>query len=320
MDVAAIAAQAAAAKPMPFTKPGIAPPGTVAHVDGDYCAYYCAGNDDMDAGSARRNLLSRLDKIKFVSGADSIVLHLTDRASKKGLRYFAATIKPYQGQRNSGRKPKNWEVLREYMEQYEGDKFRVKNWMEREADDGLAYAAHTAAAVGKLAVLVTADKDMRMLPGRHVVWKTNELVEVPFNAWEVIGCDGETYGHKWFWLQMLMGDTADNIPGLEAFIKPNGKEAKMGKATAYAQLTEATSNAEAYAVVAGLYCGFYGDEGYDRMAEQACLLWLRNDRHANLRNFMQVFPDVLKMQQAASRLQDRVNAAHTESMEMYATA
>jgi DNA polymerase-1 len=306
MDIAAYAAMAAAANPMPFTNAPAPMEGLVAHIDGDFCAYNCAGSDDTDPGQARRNLLSKFDSIKRASGATSVIVHLTDRASTKGERYLVATVKPYQGQRG-GRKPKNWEVLREYMETYEGDRFKTKNWMTREADDGMAYVAHAAAGAGTLAVICTKDKDMQMLPGRHVIWDSKQLVEVPFGTFELIGPDGKTYGHKWFWLQMLMGDGADFIPGLPKYVTSSGKEAQCGEATAAKLLKGCTSNAEAFAVVSGLYAGYYTDDWSDRFVEQACLLWLRTDRHAVITNFMDIMPWAHSLHPACLRLVERVN-------------
>ena len=315
MDYAAVVAKAAAAKPMPFTNVPAPQEGLVVHVDGDYCAYFCAGNDDTEAGQARRNLLSRIDRLKHVSGATSAIVHLTDRASTKGDRFIAATVKPYQGQRNSGRKPRNWEALREYMEGYDADKFRVKVWKEREADDGIAYVAHSAAQAGKLAVIATADKDMRMLPGRHVIWKTLQLHDVPFKTFESTGPDDELYGHKWFWMQMLMGDTADNIPGLPKYLTPGGGFALVGKATATRLMQDVHNNDEAFRTVAGMYQGYYDEEWSDRFAEQATLLWLRTDRYAEIGNFLEATPQGGVIVAAAERLRQRIKDAKEEAQQ-----
>lgn len=310
MDVKAYAAKAAAANPMPRAP---APtPGLVAHVDGDFCAYNCAGKDETDPGVARRILLSKLDSIKYATGAESVIVHLTDPASAKGERYLAATVKPYQGQRNSGRKPRNWGYLREFMETYEGDRFRVKNWLTREADDGIAYVAHNAARNGKLAAIATKDKDMRMLPGRHMIWETKQLVDVPFGTFELVGPDKKVYGHKWFWLQMLMGDTADNIPGLPKYVNDNHKLAQMGEATASRKLEDVRSNESAFGVVGRLYSDYYEEEWADRFVEQAALLWLRTDRYSGLLDFMQVVPENRRVGEvglAGSRLVERVTKA-----------
>lgn len=310
MDVKAYAAKAAAANPMPCAP---APtPGLVVHVDGDFCAYNCAGKDETDPGVARRILLSKLDSIKYATGAESIIVHLTDPASAKGERYLVATVKPYQGQRKSGRRPRNWGYLREFMETYEGDKFRVKNWLSREADDGIAYVAHNAAKNGKLAAIATKDKDMRMLPGRHMVWDTKQIVDVPFGTFELTGPDKKTYGHKWFWLQMLQGDGADFIPGLPMYHTATGKLAKMGESTAEKALRETRNNAEAYVIVSSLYKGYYHTTWADRFVEQAALLWLRTDRYAGITDFTQIIPAMPiggPLASAVIRMNERVATA-----------
>lgn len=303
MDIAAYAKMAAAAKPMPLVNVPAPTPGLVAHVDGDYCAYYCAGNDDTDPGAARRNLLQRIDSIRFASGATKVIVHITDRASTKGDRFIVATVKPYQGQRKTGQRPRNWEVLREYMEGYDGDRFQVKSWNTREADDGMAYVAVSAASAGKLAVICTADKDMRMLPGRHVVWKTKQLVEVPFGCFELVH-DELVYGHKWFWLQMLQGDGADNIPGIPG----------VGEGIADKLLRGVESNEEAYSIVSGAYLKKYDEQWPDRFVEQAMLLWLRTDRHAHLMDFMTLMPWARSIEAAGMRTVQRVEA-HRREME-----
>lgn len=312
MDIAAYAAKAAAAAPMPESTVPSPVEGLVVHVDGDYCAYFCSGNDDTDAGTARRILLNKLEQLQRVSGATSCIVHMTDPASRKGERYLAATLKPYQGQRKAGRKPRNWAMLREFMSDYDGHKFRTKNWLEREADDGIAYVAHHAALHNSRAVIATADKDMRMLPGTHVVWATRQLVEVPFNAYEVAGPDGKTYGHKFFWLQCLMGDSADHIPGLPKYKNAGGKLVPIAEKTAELMLGGTESNTDAFLIVRELYRSYYEDAWADALAEQMSLLWLRTDRHASIKNFLNVCPQDGEMNAAAVRLESRVTSKRAE--------
>lgn len=304
MDIAAIAQRAAAAKPMPTVTTASPVSGLVAHIDGDFVAYNCAGNDDCDPGQARRNLLSRVQQIKSATGATQVIMHLTDPNSTKGERYLAASVIPYQAQRKSSRKPRNWACLREYMLGYQGEVFTIKNWLTREADDGMAYLAHSVAYAGKLAVIATADKDMRMLPGRHFIWKTRQVVDVPFGAYNIIGPDDKVYGHKWFWLQMLQGDAADNIPGIHG--------AKLGPKTAEKMLDGTTGNVEAQKIVQGAYDAHYGDEWADRFVEQACLLWLRTDRFASPLNFLSLTPYGDTVTEAARRMFTRIEHARAE--------
>ncbi|CAB3798781.1 phosphodiesterase [Pararobbsia alpina] len=289
-------AQAAADKPQfgPGTFPPIEP-GLALHFDADYAAYYCAGNDDTEPGRARLNAMDRIELTRLHCGAESVVSHLSAAACTKANRFLIATVKPYQGQR-TGRKPRNWAYLREVLEHYEGPKFRPKVWVTREADDGMAYCADIARVA-----ISTRDKDMRMLPGLHINWMSFELTEVPRGAYDVIGTDGLQYGLKWFYLQMLQGDTADNIPGLPLLF---GKQ--CGDATALKYLAGTTGRDDAYDRVQTAYAAHYGTAWPDALVEQAALLWLRTDAQASIANAAQPFPDCPHIKRALERLETRV--------------
>lgn len=275
-------------------------------VDGDYLAYYAAGNDDTDAGRARQNAIEKLSAFATFTGATKIVIHLTAGTSNKGWRFGVATVKPYQGQR-TGHKPRNWLHLRQWMETYNGPRFKTKIWYDREADDGMAY--HAAVLGTNLAVIATADKDMRMFAGIHVNWKDYHLTNVPALAYRVIDpISGKLFGHAWFWQQMLQGDTADNIPGLPAYTT-HGKSKRVGEKTAERLLASANSNLEAYTVVRELYQGYYGEEWAVNFAEQAMLLWMREDQRAEVHDFLTVCDeDDEELLQAVEAIEQRLRS------------
>lgn len=289
---------AAIAADSPQFGPGVFPavePGLVLHYDGDYAAYYCAGNDDTEPGRARRNAMDRIETTRSRTGAESVVVHLSASGCSKANRYLIATVKAYQGQR-TGRKPRNWQYLRDVLEHYEGPKFRPKVWVTREADDGMAYCSKL-----KRVAISTRDKDMRMLPGLHINWMTFELTEVPRDAFDVIGTDGLQYGLKWFYLQLLQGDAADNIPGLPKLL---GKQ--CGEATAGRYLANLSSMDAAYDAVQTAYADHYGTAWADALVEQAALLWLRTDAQASIANVSEPFPDCPHIKRALERLESRV--------------
>jgi hypothetical protein len=293
--LAAINAEAAAAPPPPAAIPVV--PGRVVHIDGDYLAYFAAGGDEMPVGIARRVCADRIETFREMSGAQAAIVHLTERSSTKGERFLAATVKPYQGQRNHGSRPKNWEPMRDFLERADHTTFARRMWGDREADDGLALASHQPDPT-EFVTLAYKDKDHRMLPGRHLDWDNYTETLVPHGAYEVIGdVDGLVYGHKWFWLQMLQGDGADYIPGLPKYLGKN-----IADKTAAKVLAGTTCNAEAFSIVSKAYHGYYGDGWSDRMAEQACLLWLRTDVDARIDDFLQLVP----LPKAAARLTRRI--------------
>lgn len=321
-------ALAAEYEPAEYVPPAVVP-GRRVHVDGDYLAYKAAGSDRTSAGTARSNALALIKDFKRRTGSESAVVHLTSKGCHKGERYLCATVKPYQGQRKDDYKPVNWEYLRIWLEAYEGDHFRKKLWSSREADDGIAASAQYAAKQGGLDGIATADKDMRMLPGIHVTWPVGwddpvRVFEVPNDTYSLVG-DGKQYGMKWFWLQMLQGDTADNIPGLEyvwEHVKKYGEERmnKCGPKTAENYLRGTKDSAEAQRIVTELYDKCYrgrgADVGADRFVEQASLLWLRRGKTADVLDFMDWIEPAPEIEAAAQRLYERVKLERAEITEM----
>lgn len=272
---------AAAASPVVQATPDIVP-GRVLHFDGDMLCYWAGGKEDTDVATSRAIAIRKLQSCQEMSGAESVVMHLTAASSTKGDRRIIAQRKPYQGNRGGSAKPKNWAYLRDFWEGYQGSLCRVKLWSSREADDGLALCARDAAIRDQPPIVIcTADKDMRMIDETiQLNWNTYELTHVPKYTYAVTDSQGKVFGRKWFWLQMLHGDTADHIPGLPKF---DGKA--CGPATAEKLLAPSHFTATMAADrVAECYSMHYGYGWQAELLEQALLLWLRNDYEASIDN------------------------------------
>lgn len=246
--------------------------GRLLCADGDGLAYYCAGNDDTAPGEARSNLLNKLRSAQQASGAEEIKIVTTSAGSHKGFRYAVARAKPYQGQRTTGRRPKNWEYLRDYLSAgAPGSGFDVEFTAIAEADDLFSrYALHHPDCV-----IYTQDKDMRMVPGWHLEWLTHIMFRLDANAFRAEHGD-KVWGRAWFWQQMLQGDTADNIPGLP-FYREGGKDKRIGEVGATKALAKVESDMGALLVCQQLYRSYYEDRWLVEMLEQGILLWMRND-------------------------------------------
>ena len=310
------AADAAAAQaPAKLEAPAVVA-GRVLHMDGDLLCYTCGGNDDTTVATSRTNALDRIEKARVMAGAERVVLHLTAAASTKGDRRVIATVKPYQGQRNSSRRPKNWGYLREFFEGSHGTFWAPKLWATREADDGISYACwQKYRTTQDLDAVHSGDKDMRMIPGVHINWNTYETVVLRPGDFEVVGGD-KVFGLKWFWLQMLQGDTADNIPGLPEFM---GK--KVGEKTAEKLLAPAEHHIQAQNIVMDCYALTYGSDWLDRFVEQAALLWMRTDASASIGDFFDILEfeegyHAETMLEAIDRLTTRVKEANAEAQKL----
>ena len=303
-----IAALAAKAAPLPGAAIPDPDGNRELHIDGDYAAYYFSGNDETTISQAKRNMLDAFQIVKDYGGVGGrVVVHLSAASSDKGKRWQIGTVKPYQGQRDSGRKPKNWQGMRDFLEAgMPGSNVRAKLWYDREADDGAAASARFAHEQGKLPVIFSRDKDFRMIPGLHVVWTTYETVLLKPGTFELIGPDEKVYGDKWFWLQMIQGDTADNIPGLERIKGKTGFKT-CGEACAKEVLKSIHNNGDAYFNVSLVYEDYYGEEWADRFVEQAALLWMRSDNKADVADFLKVIPQPeAAIHRAIIKLKERI--------------
>lgn len=263
--------------------------GRLLLVDGDGLCYYCAGNDETAPGTARKNLIDKLRAAQRACGADTIKIVVTSRGSHKGFRYAVARVKPYQGQRTSDRRPKNWAYLRELLELggLEPD-IDIEFTDIAEADDLFSRYALSHPDC----VIYTQDKDMRMIPGKHLDWLTHLLFVLSPDRWRDTAFD-KLWGRAWFWSQMLHGDQADNIPGLP-FYKDGScyadrkrahieKEIPCGeKSTAVTKvLANLGSDAQCILHLGHLYESCYGPRWVVEMLEQGILLWMRNDQQSS---------------------------------------
>lgn len=250
-------------------------PGRLLLADGDGLAYYCAGNDETAPGEARMNLVNKLRSAARASGSERVRILSTASDSHKGYRFAVAREKPYQGQRKSNRRPRQWQFLRDLMADEAISEFEYEATSIAEADD--LFGKHSA--INPDCVIYTQDKDMQMVPGWHLDWLTHLIHEVPADTW----CkewSGKVWGRKWFWLQMLHGDSTDNIPGLPRY-NDNGKLKLIGPSTAGAFLADCPDETKAAAIVGRLYYGLKPDRWVAEMLEQGILLWMRNDAQSS---------------------------------------
>lgn len=194
--------------------------GRVLQIDGDFLAYMASFDEGITYQMMQHNTDVMIETLRLLAGAEKVNIHLTPSGSDKGKRYEHAVLKEYQGNRDGKVKPANLEKIRLYM----ANAYKAILHYDQEADDGLAQGNYDAIKKGcrELSVIVSKDKDLNIAPGLHLNWDTGKLFDV--SGFGEITLDGSKIrgtGEKFFWCQMLMGDTADNIPGLP---KVSGKD------------------------------------------------------------------------------------------------
>ena len=179
-----------------------------------------------------------------------------------------AVAKEYKGNRKA-EKPFHYDNLTAYI----FGKYDVKVAVGMEADDLMSVDQWERVKQGDLStVICSRDKDLRITPGMHFGWpcgkqpqfgpcRVTELgeIELKNNGKKLIGT-----GLKFFYSQVVTGDTTDNYPGL-----PKG-----GPVLAYKHLHDAEDEAQLFERVAALYQDKFGDEWREKMLEQCQLAWM----------------------------------------------
>ena len=182
---------------------------------------------------------------------------------KPNFRIEVAKAKPYKGTRKQD-KPFHRDNIRAYMlANYD---CVVANGME--ADDLLCVYQQQAEPL--TTIICTRDKDLRMMEGMHFGWPCG--AQPQFGPKQVSTLGELTYvnnklkgeGSKFFYSQLITGDSCDNIPGL-----PRG-----GPALAFKLLEGKSSESDMFTAVADRYRDKFGDDWRRAMKEQADLLWM----------------------------------------------
>lgn len=197
------------------------------HADADVFSYKACDLDYTYAQNVQ-TLKELIQVWRKLAGAEFVKLHLT--MGNKGGREEIAKVKKYQGNRSKQDHDKQERVadLREWMMNITPGKERMLPFanFDQEADDSMTQAMHESLKDGRDDVLFTVDKDLWMVPGKHLNPKTLEIDEYPDNYGRCyLTVDGRGkkklvgMGTSWFWHQMLMGDQADNVPGLPMMTK-----------------------------------------------------------------------------------------------------
>lgn len=224
----------------------------------------------------------RLEEVKKMAGIKTWEGYLT---GDNNFRHDIAVTRPYKGTRSKQERPFHYENMRVWLEHVQGAK--VVHGME--ADDILAIRM---AELGEQACIVSRDKDLRMVAGWHFGYSCGKqktfgpILYDEIGTIELIGRGKKKKlvggGLKFFYAQLIMGDTTDNIGGL-----PYG-----GDVLAYAVLDGLQTEEEMFQAVWNLYYEYYEDEARasERMLEDGRLLWMCRELHEDGSPVMWAFP------------------------------
>lgn len=244
-------------------------------VDADSIIYRVAATTNS-LETAKRRFVQNAMTYQLLAGADLVRLHLTPKHCRKAGRFNVIAQKEYQGNRKNAKgKPALVEPLRYAVGR---KKLDLPPDMEivfndvYEADDSVIM---DGVKWGDDCVIYSEDKDllctrnMMLCPETSLVIPGVPLHSVGTLSLKELSSSKKVVGRGplFFWAQMLMGDTADNIKGIT---KLDGK--LCGPAKTF-QVLEHFIGTTDEVEVARFVLGAYKDTGQNPWPE-AWLLWL----------------------------------------------
>jgi 5'-3' exonuclease len=213
-------------------------------IDGDIVAYRAAisaEKDFVDVAIQKADDLMEdiISETCAFPEPRSYVVYLT---GKNNFRYNIAKTAVYKGNRKDRPKPRHLQAVRDFLSM----SYDATISEGEEADDLIS---KTVAFLGPSTVVASIDKDMLQLACHHYNFVKGEWSQVD-----------EWGGMKFFYAQILTGDVADNIKGIKG----------IGPVKAGKLLGDCSTEEELWYVCLDAYEG-----DYDRVVENARLLWLR---------------------------------------------
>ena len=166
----------------------------IALLDSDIVCYRTAAvTENNDVGLAIWQADELIQRILSDVGATDYKCYLS------GDNNFRYSIYPeYKANRRDKPKPRHLEALREHiLVNHPSD---VADGIEADDSLGIASTDHKSNGVG--CIIASLDKDLLQLEGLHYNFVRREIREI-----------GELEGWTNFYIQLLVGDPADNIPG-----------------------------------------------------------------------------------------------------------
>lgn len=195
--------------------------GRVLILDADSLAYKASATRKTLKGAMtvfQEGVLSTM----FHTDSESALIHLTHRDCVKAGRNNIIGVKPYQDNRSGSKRPELLHVVREACVEPENVLSEYQAWLHKtlEADDVCMIDSYKLKENG---VLTSPDKDLRHTPYPFYDEYQAKIIQAKGvgSVWEHVTEGGHFklhgIGRMFFWAQMLMGDTADNIGALQYY-------------------------------------------------------------------------------------------------------
>lgn len=231
--------------------------------------------DEVGATEPPLLFLTNTRRINKVKNKERVRLEEPTKDYVENFRVEAAKEKDYKGGRSSTKPFHFYNLLHYLLANYDVH----VNEQGLEADDAMVIEQYSRVKQGMFdTVICSRDKDVRMCPGWHYSWECGRQASIGPIMVDDLGYlelkDKKKVfgvGQKFFYYQLLVGDSVDNIGGIKG----------RGPAFAYALLHDAPTVRECYERVSEVYIRHWGDEWKDKFKEQAALLWMIRELDEN---------------------------------------
>lgn len=215
----------------------------------------------LGAAGAQKKMDKIIQSVLAATNADYYLGFYGNHTGPKNFRYDVATIKPYKGTRSGDA----WqEYFKPILKQHYQDKWGFYPMNHIEADDAVIIAHHQYIDDYDI-IHVGEDKDMRQLGDfkrYNLRTKTTEHFE-------------KAAGRKFFWSQVLHGDSSDNIGGIEGVGQgKKGGETSKNKIVMALWAMEDPTEEEMFQFVKEAYINKYGVNAQNVMIENYLLLYM----------------------------------------------
>jgi DNA polymerase I len=208
----------------------------LALLDGDI--YAASENDPLDIALFR--VTDSIEQTLAAVGATEYQVWLSDKRENNFRRLIMPEYKANRKQPD----PLHLADVKAHLI----DKWGASVTLGQEADDALGIE-QSKREFGST-IICSIDKDLKQVPGRHYNFVRQEFDDV-----------SPVEGLRWFYKQMLIGDTSDNIKGVD----------RIGPVKAGKLLDHVEDEWEMYERVSAAY----GSQDQERMLMNGKVLWIR---------------------------------------------
>ena len=213
---------------------------------------YTAEEDALYLQQAWKSLQRHLVELKEKLFCDEVMIAVD--AGSNFRKVIFPEYKMHLGRTNATYRPSEYSKFIPFIRKLWARQGEAIEAEGREADDLLRIWAEECRAVGQDFIVVSIDKDLLMIPGKHYNLNREDVTDISIEE-----------GRRRYYTQILMGDQMDNIPGVRG----------MGPKKTEKHLKDCVTDNDFQEAVVSAYIDCYGDDWYNYLLINGKLIHLQ---------------------------------------------